>query len=94
MSSNDGSPGYKATLNLPDTDFPMRGDLVKREPTRLEAWEKSDLYQQIIDRRKSEGAEKYILHDGPPFANGDVHMGTALNKVLKDLVMKRMSKFV
>lgn len=91
MSSNDGSPGYKATLNLPDTDFPMRGDLVKREPTRLEAWEKSDLYQQIIDRRKSEGAQKYILHDGPPFANGDVHMGTALNKVLKDLVMKSKS---
>ena len=84
----DGASGYKQTLNLPDTDFPMRGDLVKREPARLEQWEKDDLYRKIVDQRKDEGAETYILHDGPPFANGDVHMGTALNKVLKDLVIK------
>lgn len=88
MSDKDGAPSYKATLNLPETEFPMRGDLVKREPARLEKWEKSDLYSKIIENRKSEGAERYILHDGPPFANGDVHMGTALNKVLKDLVLK------
>ncbi|MEM7015673.1 MAG: class I tRNA ligase family protein, partial [Verrucomicrobiota bacterium] len=79
---------YKDTLNLPETDFPMRGDLVKREPLRLEKWESEQLYQQIDEQRKSEGAPTYILHDGPPFANGDVHMGTALNKVLKDFVVK------
>ena len=88
MSDKDGASSYKATLNLPETEFPMRGDLVKREPARLEKWEKSDLYEKIIAKRKGEGAERYILHDGPPFANGDVHMGTALNKVLKDLVLK------
>lgn len=79
---------YKSTLNLPQTDFPMRGDLVKREPQRLKSWEESDLYEQIDSQRKKEGAPTFLLHDGPPFANGDVHMGTALNKVLKDLVVK------
>lgn len=88
MSAPDGSISYKATLHLPDTEFPMRGDLVKREPARLEKWERDSLYQEIISKRKSEGAERFILHDGPPFANGDVHMGTALNKVLKDFVLK------
>ncbi len=82
------APNYKDTLNLPKTDFPMRGDLVKREPTRLKAWEDAGLYGQIVTKRKAEGAPDFILHDGPPFANGDVHMGTALNKVLKDLVVK------
>jgi len=66
----------------------MRGDLVIHEPLRLEAWEKAGLYRRILDRRKAQGAPSFILHDGPPFANGDVHMGTALNKVLKDLVVK------
>ena len=80
--------GYKGTLSLPQTSFPMRGDLVKNEPKRLAQWEKDGIYQKIIARRRSEGAPKFILHDGPPFANGDVHMGTALNKVLKDLVAK------
>ncbi|MEJ6777977.1 MAG: isoleucine--tRNA ligase [Akkermansiaceae bacterium] len=79
---------YKDTLSLPDTTFPMRGDLVKNEPLRLERWNEQNLYQQIQQRRKDEGAPRFILHDGPPFANGDVHMGTALNKVLKDLVLK------
>ncbi len=79
---------YKPTLNLPQTDFPMRGDLVKREPERLKKWENATLYAKIDEKRKNEGAPTYILHDGPPFANGDVHMGTALNKVLKDLVVK------
>lgn len=88
MSNDEGATSYKATLNLPETDFPMRGDLVKREPARLEKWEKDKLYDSIIEKRKAAGSERYILHDGPPFANGDVHMGTALNKVLKDLVMK------
>ncbi|MEM1085848.1 MAG: isoleucine--tRNA ligase [Verrucomicrobiota bacterium] len=79
---------YKDTILLPQTDFPMRGDLVKREPERLARWESEGLYERIIARRKAAKAEKFILHDGPPFANGDVHMGTALNKVLKDLVVK------
>jgi len=79
---------YKDTLILPSTTFPMRGDLVKNEPKRLEAWESAGLYQKIIARRRAQGASEFILHDGPPFANGDVHMGTALNKLLKDLVVK------
>ena len=79
---------YKDTLILPNTTFPMRGDLVKNEPKRLEAWESAGLYQKILARRRAQGAPEFILHDGPPFANGDVHMGTALNKLLKDLVVK------
>lgn len=80
--------GYKATLSLPQTTFPMRGNLVKNEPGRLAKWESEGLYKRIVGRRREAGAPKFILHDGPPFANGDVHMGTALNKVLKDLVVK------
>ncbi|BDS06019.1 isoleucine--tRNA ligase [Oceaniferula spumae] len=90
MSADESNnqPDYKGTLSLPDTSFPMRGDLVKNEPGRLERWNQENLYQRIQKRRKDEGAPRFILHDGPPFANGDVHMGTALNKVLKDLVLK------
>ena len=77
---------YKNTLNLPKTDFPMKADLVSREPLRLEKWQASRLYQRIQANRAS--AEKFVLHDGPPFANGDVHIGTALNKVLKDIIVK------
>ncbi|MEM9017923.1 MAG: class I tRNA ligase family protein, partial [Verrucomicrobiota bacterium] len=91
MSDSNSPGGYKATLNLPETEFPMRGDLVKREPVRLESWEKAGLYEQIIAKRKESDAPRFVLHDGPPFANGDVHMGTALNKVLKDLVLKSKS---
>jgi len=82
------APNYKDTLTLPQTSFPMRGDLVENEPKRLARWESEGLYEKIIGRRRAEGAPEFILHDGPPFANGDVHMGTALNKVLKDLVVK------
>ncbi len=82
------APNYKDTLTLPQTSFPMRGDLVENEPKRLERWESSGLYEKIIARRRAQNAPEFILHDGPPFANGDVHMGTALNKVLKDLVVK------
>lgn len=82
------APNYKDTLTLPQTSFPMRGDLVKNEPQRLADWEKEDLYSKITEARKSAGAPDFILHDGPPFANGDVHMGTALNKLLKDMVVK------
>src|SRR6266851_2253664 len=80
---------YKDTLNLPRTDFPMKADLVTREPERLKKWEASGLYQRIQAQRV--GAEKFVLHDGPPFTNGDVHIGTALNKVLKDLINRYKS---
>jgi isoleucyl-tRNA synthetase len=83
------SANYKDTLLLPKTEFPMKADLVKREPERLAKWEAAGLYQQILDARI--GAPLFVLHDGPPFANGDVHMGTALNKILKDLVVKSRS---
>src|SRR6478609_1920623 len=77
---------YKDTLNLPRTDFAMKADLVTREPERLKKWEAADLYAQIQSARAS--AAKFVLHDGPPFANGDVHIGTALNKILKDIIIK------
>src|SRR5215213_963404 len=77
---------YKNTLNLPRTDFPMKADLVAREPQRLRKWEQGKLYERIQCARA--GAEKFVLHDGPPFANGDVHIGTALNKTLKDIIIK------
>ena len=77
---------YKKTLNLPKTDFPMKASLVQREPEQLKEWEQTDLYGQI--RRDSKGKKPFILHDGPPYANGHIHMGTALNKVLKDIVVK------
>src|ERR1043166_2673929 len=80
------SQNYKDTLNLPRTDFPMKANLAAREPETLKAWEESRLYMQI--QKSREGRELFVLHDGPPFANGDVHMGTALNKILKDFVVK------
>jgi isoleucyl-tRNA synthetase len=87
MSTPEGK-SYKDTLFLPKTDFPMKGNLTVREPARLEKWNSEGLYSRIIAKRKAEGAPRFILHDGPPFANGDVHMGTGLNKVLKDFVVK------
>ena len=80
---------YKETLNLPKTDFPMKANLIAREPEILDKWQKAGLYRQIQDRRRDEPL--FVLHDGPPFANGDVHMGTALNKILKDLIVKSRS---
>jgi isoleucyl-tRNA synthetase len=80
---------YKNTLNLPQTDFPMKADLIIREPQRLEKWQAAGLYEQIQKQRS--GADKFVLHDGPPFANGDVHIGTALNKILKDIIIKHQS---
>ncbi|MEX1113783.1 MAG: class I tRNA ligase family protein, partial [Akkermansiaceae bacterium] len=82
------APNYKDTLTLPQTTFPMRADLVLNEPARLAKWENDGLYEKILARRRAHNAPEFILHDGPPFANGDVHMGTALNKLLKDLVVK------
>ena len=86
MSAETTAKNYKDTVLLPKTDFPMKADLVTREPQRLAKWQESKLYQHIV--AQSKGKPTFILHDGPPFANGDVHMGTALNKVLKDLIVK------
>jgi len=83
MSNNSE---YKHTLNLPKTDFPMKADLPKREPLMLEDWYKKDLYGLI--RKKPPAKGRYVLHDGPPYANGDIHIGHALNKTLKDIVVK------
>ena len=77
---------YKSTLNLPDTDFPMRGNLAKREPDMLARWEQTGLYQKI--RAARAGRDKFILHDGPPYANGNIHIGHAVNKILKDIIVK------
>jgi isoleucyl-tRNA synthetase len=77
---------YKDTLNLPDTPFPMRGDLAKREPGWVRQWQEGKLYERI--REVSRGRPKFILHDGPPYANGDIHIGHAVNKILKDIVVK------
>ncbi|MFP4129709.1 MAG: isoleucine--tRNA ligase [Halorhodospira sp.] len=77
---------YKHTLNLPHTDFPMRARLAEREPQRLRRWEEADLYGAI--RRARAGRERFILHDGPPYANGEIHIGHAVNKILKDIIIK------
>ena len=77
---------YKHTLNLPETDFPMRGNLAKREPETLARWAEMDLYKAIRTARA--GCEKFILHDGPPYANGDIHIGHSVNKILKDIIIK------
>uniref|UniRef100_UPI003F6BAB86 isoleucine--tRNA ligase n=1 Tax=Pasteurella multocida TaxID=747 RepID=UPI003F6BAB86 len=77
---------YKNTLNLPETGFPMRGDLAKREPNMLKSWYEKDLYQKI--RQASKGKKSFILHDGPPYANGTIHIGHAVNKILKDIIVK------
>ena len=77
---------YKDTLNLPRTDFPMRANLVNKEPRILEEWKRFDLYHYVLDQRK--GSPTFLLHDGPPYANGDIHIGTAMNKILKDIVIK------
>jgi len=77
---------YKKSLNLPKTEFPMKANLSKREPEQLKNWEETRLHDQV--RNSSKGREKFILHDGPPYANGNIHIGTALNKILKDIVVR------
>ncbi|WP_184552455.1 isoleucine--tRNA ligase [Xanthomonas arboricola] len=77
---------YKATLHLPATDFPMRGDLPKREPAMLDRWEREGLYAQL--RANAAGRPLFVLHDGPPYANGQIHLGHAVNKILKDIIVK------
>ena len=77
---------YGKTLHLPQTDFPMRGNLPKREPAWLDFWREHDVYHKRLSRR--DGAPKFVLHDGPPYANGYLHIGHALNKTIKDIVMR------
>src|SRR5471030_3416328 len=77
---------YSETLFLPQTDFPMRAGLPQKEPEILARWEKTGLYKQL--REAAKGREKFILHDGPPYANGNIHIGHALNKILKDVVTR------
>ena len=76
----------KSTLNLPRTDFPMKANLPQAEPLRLAEWKAQGLYQKVLEARA--GRPLFILHDGPPYANGHIHLGTALNKILKDLVVR------
>ena len=79
-------PDYKDTLNLPDTPFPMRGDLAKREPGWIAQWQANKLYEKL--RANGKGRPLFVLHDGPPYANGDIHIGHAVNKILKDIIVK------
>ncbi len=90
MSKDDTTNAdfYKETVFLPNTEFSMRGELPKKEPVILEKWQKMDLYKQL--REAGKGKEKFILHDGPPYANGHIHIGHAMNKILKDVVVKTM----
>ncbi|WP_310446611.1 isoleucine--tRNA ligase [Thiobacillus sp.] len=83
---DQSKPDYKSTLNLPDTPFPMRGDLAKREPGWVKSWQEKKRYEAI--RKAAAGRPKFILHDGPPYANGDIHIGHAVNKILKDIIVK------
>jgi isoleucyl-tRNA synthetase len=80
---------YDKTMNLPKTEFPMRASLPKREPETLAWWEQQDIYKMVQEKNK--GKEKWVLHDGPPYANGDIHLGTTLNKILKDIIVKYKS---
>ena len=94
MTTNSTTPAcestaktdYRSTLNLPDTPFPMRGDLPKREPLWVKQWEEQGVYKKLRAARC--GAAKFVLHDGPPYANGQIHMGHAVNKILKDMIVK------
>src|SRR5512145_1016082 len=86
MSQKDAKHSYKDTLNLPNTTFSMKADLVHREPIQRKAWAEQNIYAKILESRKD--APLYVLHDGPPYANGDIHMGHVVNKTLKDFVIK------
>ncbi|MCF0104920.1 MAG: class I tRNA ligase family protein, partial [Eggerthellaceae bacterium] len=80
------SKSYKDTMNLPQTDFSMRGNLAQNEPKRLEKWKEIDIYHKVLEKNKD--GEPFVLHDGPPYANGPIHIGHAFNKILKDFVIK------
>ena len=77
---------YKNTLLMPKTEFPMRGNLPKREPDMQAKWEEANIYEKV--QKRTEGRPLFVLHDGPPYANGDIHIGHALNKILKDVIVR------
>jgi isoleucyl-tRNA synthetase len=79
---------YRKTLNMPDTPFPMRGDLAKREPGWVQAWQEQQIYRQLRELAEREQRPRFLLHDGPPYANGDIHIGHAVNKILKDIIIR------
>ncbi|MDD5134546.1 MAG: class I tRNA ligase family protein, partial [Phycisphaerae bacterium] len=83
---SEDKKNYRATLNLPQTNFAMKANLTQREPQQRKVWDKMGIYSKIMDSRS--GCPQYTLHDGPPYANGDIHMGHVINKVLKDIVVK------
>src|SRR5947208_16790094 len=86
MSTEVATLELKKTINLPKTKFAQKANLPQSEPARLKKWADLNLYEQI--RKERAGAEKFMLHDGPPYANADIHLGTAMNKILKDLIVK------
>ena len=89
MSEQPKKPGYRDTLNLPVTEFPMKADLATREPQRLAGWDGASRYAELRDRRA--GRPVWLLHDGPPYSNGHLHMGTAANKIWKDAAVRQAS---
>ncbi len=87
LMAQENENRYKSTINLPQTDFPMKADLAKREPAMLAEWEKSKRYEEVQERT-ARRKRMFVLHDGPPYANGAIHLGHAVNKILKDVVVK------
>ncbi|MEO1407128.1 MAG: class I tRNA ligase family protein, partial [Pseudomonadota bacterium] len=79
---------YRETLFLPQTEFPMRGGLPKAEPNWIKRWDDMKLYEQMRTDAKARGAKPWLLHDGPPYANGHIHLGTAMNKIVKDIIVR------
>ena len=84
--AKQAKPQSKYPVNMTETPFPMRGDLAKREPQWVKQWQEKKVYERI--RKVSKGRPKFILHDGPPYANGEIHLGHAVNKILKDMIVK------
>ena len=79
---------YKSTLNLPQTEFPMKASLPQREPEQIARWQQNQAYEKMVSKRRNAGRPMFVMHDGPPYANGNIHLGHTLNKVLKDIVIK------
>ena len=87
--ADDTENRYKSTINLPQTDFPMKANLAQREPAQVKAWDERGIYAK--QREMARGRPRFVLHDGPPYANGEIHIGHAVNKVLKDIIVKSRS---
>ena len=87
-SKSSETSNYKDTLLLPSTEFPMKAKLAEKEPEQIAWWEREEIFQKVLAKNKEAGAKPYIHHDGPPYANGNIHLGHVLNKVLKDIIVK------